>query len=196
MNTISELIDDLVSAEFGIEWAEEFTGNITSLQHYIRLSYPRRGSNTGLVLDTTRNAEMMSWDINGEYFANRAHGFNIADDEKIRTTQSEPLNGNSLQETAVAFTDEVSVFELEHKTRQHLQRRAIAPTTVTLSVDANDLDVGLGTFIAGDIVRVVSELGYVSIDRNYRIMNYTTNIDTRNDLSTITVTLMDARLFD
>ena len=122
------------------------------------------------------------------------YGFNIANDVKIRATQSNPLAGNPLYEEAVAFTEETTQSELTAKARKHLTARSKVIDFVTVTIDADDVDVGLGTFVPGDTVRVVTDIGFVNIDRNYRILEYRVDVD-ENDLDTMTVEMADARLF-
>jgi hypothetical protein len=194
MNTFGELIDDLVNSDNGVEWTEEFTGLSYDLQHFIEIQYPQRGRNTSLVFDTGKNVQLLKWSQNAEEFTNRVYGFNIANDVKIRSTQSNPLAGNPLYEEAVAFTEESTQSELTDKARKHLTARSKVIDFVTVTIDADDVDVGLGTFVPGDTVRVVTDIGFVNIDRNYRILEYRVDVD-ENDLDTMTVEMADARLF-
>ncbi len=197
LHKISELIRKLAELEDGFDFAIDYSGSQeTGLDHQLTLSYPSRGRDNGLVFDAGKNVSMLSSQGSAWEMINRSHAHNSSDDAKLIRSRSNPgaLSAYPLYERTFPHNGVIRPETMLDHARIDLQNHSIVTRKVTVQIDASDPEIGLGTFIAGDTATVIGKLGYLDINRKYRIVGYTVDVD-EDQLDTMTVELVDSRLF-
>lgn len=154
-----DLLDALSAAQNGFDWAIEIGGDPGTPTKTLNLGYPRRGrvaGSTGVVFAAGKN--LMSYTINEDGTTSARAVDELGDgdgsDMLISTAAATPLldagfplTAETLSARGSGITDFAT---LDGKALSELNARANTPTFISLVVDPDDVDGGLGHWIVGD----------------------------------------------
>jgi hypothetical protein len=156
LKQVAGAVEELAALDRGFDVAIDIT---PTLGKVLTLSYPRRGrlaGTTGLVF--ARGKNLLSYRVfEDDTQAARtftAVGAGDGDDMLLSTaTRTDLLDaGYPLTSATGAWKDEAVAANLAARSVAEVAARALTPTTWSLSIDPDDIDGGLGRFIAGDDV--------------------------------------------
>lgn len=144
---------------------------------------PVRGRRTGLVLEAGKNITVLDYELNGEDQANALDGVGAGEgDSMVRTSVVDaelvyPAGRYPRLEGTYTNKRTTSAALLEAELRGALSRSVAPAEVVTVELVDTD-DVPLGSFIAGDLVTLVAEDGFISLFGSWRIITYDVGFDT------------------
>ena len=179
---VYDAIKMLAEVNDGFDFSIDYDGNQAALTHTLRLSYPRRGTDPGLVFDTARNVSLTSWTQDADEMANTVVAIGSGQgDDTLQTTASDTSTVGTtypLLERTTSYKDVIITQTIVDHAAQDLKMYKVPVESVTLQLlRPDDAEGGLGSFITGDTLRVVANDNFVTIDQSMRVMGYTVNID-------------------
>lgn len=179
---VGEAVEQLAGVDNGFDFAVDVAYVSGVITKTFRLHFPRRGRTTAIVLDLGTNIEGISQEVDATRQANQidALGAGEGDAMLIATAaDTSQLANYPLLEDVIALKDVSVVGTLQgHAALETAARVKPVMRMPTLLAHQASPDVGLGSFITGDIVTVRGSDGYLSVDEAMRIMEYSVSIDT------------------
>lgn len=189
---ILEAITQLAAVDGGFDFACDYTGSqAAGLGHTLRLDYPRRGRNTGIVFDTMKNCELLGWSQSGLSFATTMWAQGAGDgDAALTTSASDPsyLSTYPLLEDIGMYTSVTEQATLVGHAKQDLKLASAKAEQVQVGLRPSDSDAGVGSFIVGDTVRCLAKSGFIDINTLMRVMTRSVSVD-ENGQETLTAAL-------
>lgn len=178
--TIGESIEQMAAMDRGFDFGIDYSGGPSNLGFKVTWSFPQRGRQTGLVFDASKDVQLMRWTKDGSRIANRTVAIGNGNGDAtlaVVTSDTSLLSAYPVYETVNMHKDATDLTALTDHARQDLKYFKKPVETIELKVAANNVDVGLGTFIVGDVVTVKASSGFVQINNLYRIIGYTVEVD-------------------
>jgi hypothetical protein len=187
---IYELLTELAGKDpgldFGLSFAWDTTGDngrpVTTL-----VVDAVRGRRTGLVFEAGKNITILDYELNGDTQANALDGFGAGEgDSMVRTSVVDaeliyPTGRYPRLEGAYSNKRTTSPALLRTELTGELARTKRPVEVVSLELVDTD-DVPLGSFIAGDLVTLVVDDGFIQAPGNaWRIVGYDVAFDATGD---------------
>lgn len=154
---IGEALSQLSAVENGFDWAIDISWVADVPTKNLTLSYPRRGriaGSTGIVFETQKNILDYTFLEDGSRSARTVDAFGSGDgqDMLISTSTDTALidAGYPVTADSVSHKDVKIKATLDAHALSARRARASTPTFLTLTVDPDDIDAGLGHWIVGD----------------------------------------------
>lgn len=199
--TILELIENLAAVEDGFEFGLEYSGSQSAgFNHDLRLSYPRRGRNTGVVIDPRKNAQLLSWSSQADQMINSLYGFGAGDVTTPNASAISEVQTDAVSLTQYLLFEEIRTWSdvsriatLSGHVAETLSRLKYPLQHLTVAVRHDDPDAGLGTLITGDTVRVKADDGFISIDTDWRVVSINVTISSEGS-EVVEYELVEARV--
>lgn len=204
LKQIGEAVEQLAAVDDGFDFAIDAT---PSFGRVLTLSYPRRGriaGTTGIVFEQGKNLMSYRWSADAARQANIYTAIGAGDgDDMLLATASRPElldAGFPLLSATGSFKDVNRQATLNAHALAGVNARANTPTFFSLTVDPDDTDAGVGSWIVGDDALLViaddddyprqadGSPGYRAF---HRILSYTANVPAEGK-DTITVELGEA----
>jgi hypothetical protein len=201
LKQVAEAVEQLANVNDGFDFAIDTTATRGKV---LTLSYPRRGriaGTTGIVFEAGKN--ILDYEVaeDGTRSARTytALGAGDGNDMLLATnTRTDLIDlGFPLTSETGAFKDVVIQSTLDAHALAGVNARAITPTFWRVTVDPDDIDGGIGTFITGDdvLLRIPDDDNFArqadgspGYERFHRVIDWTLSIpDAGKD--TLTVTL-------
>lgn len=190
--SVGEAIEQLSDVDNGFDWALEPGGTVDALTYTLRLSYPRRGRNTGFVFDLVVPEEG-SDQSSGSGAVLDYSLLDSSRDMVTRYTAVGPGEGTAqlvghaadpnllgavpLREASGAWLDVTNQTTLDAHALIGQRINGRRSLIVTLKLNPN-ADPKLGAYILGDTINLVSiQDGWASVAGPYRIIARTIDID-------------------
>lgn len=199
---IAEAVEQLANVDGGFDFAVDTNQDRTKT---LRLGYPRRGriaGTTGIVFESSKNLIGYDVDEDGTRSARTFTALGAGDGLDMLTstaTRTDLIDlGYPLTSDTGAFKDVIIQTTLNAHAIAGANARALTPTFWRVTVDPDDVDGGVGTFITGDdvLLRITDDNfprgvdGAPGYERYHRVLDWTLTIpDSGKD--TLTVTLGD-----
>lgn len=163
---IGDALSELAELDLGFNWAIDvaWSGGVPAKN--LTLSYPRRGriaGSTGIVFESGKNLTGYTFTEDGTRSARAVDVLGSGDgkDMKISTAVDTALidAGYPLTAEVMARKDESVVATLDAMAIAAVRARAATPTFLSIAVQPDDVDGGLGTWIVGDdaLVRITDQ---------------------------------------
>lgn len=158
---VGDAFAELANVVNGFDWAIDVAWDDDTPVKNLTLSYPRRGriaGTTGLIFETGKNLRSYSFEEDGSRSARVVDALGAGDgkDMLISTKARTDLidAGWPLTAETIAFKDVTVQATLDGHATAAVNARAATPTFLTVSIDPDDVDGGLGHWIDGDDVQV------------------------------------------
>jgi hypothetical protein len=204
LKQIAEAVEQLAAVENGFDFAVDTNTDRTKT---FRLSYPRRGriaGTTGIVFELGKNLLGYTANEDGTRSARTFTAIGSGDgrDMLIATTTRTDLidAGYPLTSAVGSWKDVSNRSTIAAHATASVNARALTPTFWSVTVDPDDVDGGVGSFITGDdvLVRVPDDDnfraaadGSPGYSRYHRVLDWTLNVP-GDGQDTLTVTLGEA----
>lgn len=154
---IGDKFDQLAAVQNGFDWSVDIGGTATTPTKTLNLSYPRRGriaGTTGVVFQSGKNLMGYTLDEDGTQSARSVDVSGAGDgyDMLISTAANTTLidGGYPLTSEQISASSVTSQATLDARALGECAVRAPTPTYLTLIVDPDDVDGGLGVWTLGD----------------------------------------------
>ncbi len=200
---IAEAVEQLANVQGGFDFAIDTT---QARGKTLTFGFPRRGriaGTTGIVFEAGKNLIDYQATEDGTRSARTFTALGAGDGLDMLTatnTRTDLLDlGFPLTSDTGAFKDVIVQSTLDGHAAAGVASRALTPTFWTITVDPDDPDGGLGTFITGDdaLLRIGDDISYPrgtdgspGYERFHRIIDWTLTVpDTGKD--TLAITLGD-----
>lgn len=197
---MGDALAELASVNNGFDWAIDIAWDGETPAKNLALSYPRRGriaGTTGLIFESGKNLRGYTFTEDGTRSARVVDALGAGDgnDMLISTKARTDLidAGYPLTAETIAYKDVTVQTTLDGHATAGVNARAATPTFLTVTIDPDDVDGGLGHFVDGDdvLVRITDDNfpatsngpGYSAY---HRIISHTV---TPGDPETVAVTL-------
>ncbi len=158
---VGDAVAELAAVENGFDWSIDVAWSAGVPVKTLNLSYPRRGriaGSTGVVFATQKNILDYEFVEDGTRSARTVDALGAGDgaDMRISTAADTALldAGYPLTRETISHKDVTVQATLDAHATAAMRARATTPTFLSLTVDPNDIDAGLGTWIVGDDVLV------------------------------------------
>ena len=203
LKNLGEAVEELAGLDAGFDFAVDLT---PSLGKVLTLSYPRRGriaGATGIVFAAGKN--LLDYEVIEDDSASArtytAIGSGDGEDMLVSTATRTDLidNGYPLTSQVGSWKDETVAANLNARAIAGAAAYAQTPTKWRVTIDPDDVDGGLGTFITGDEVLLVidddenfpaQDDGSPGYERFHRVLSYRVTVD-GDGVETLTVELGD-----
>ena len=197
----AEAVEQLAACDNGFDFAVDTNQDRTKT---LRLGYPRRGriaGTTGIVFEAGKN--LVNYDVteDGTRSARTFTAIGSGDGQDMllsTNTRTDLIDaGFPITSDTGAFKDVIVQATLDAHARAGANARAVTPTFWKVTVDPDDIDGGIGTFITGDDVLLTignddnfprQSDGTPGYSRFHRVIDWTLNIPATGK-DTLTVTL-------
>lgn len=199
---LGEALSQLAAVDNGFDWSIECTWSGGVPAKNLRLSYPRRGriaGSTGIVFVSGKNIIDYTFDEDGTRSARSVDVLGAGDgnDMKIQTKTDTALidAGYPLTAETLSYKDVSVQATVDALALAGVNARSKTPTFLSLTINPDDIDAGLGTWIVGDdaLVQITDDNFPINADGTpgyqayHRIIGYDVNVP---DEGPETVTLM------
>lgn len=176
---VGEALTQLAGVEDGFDFRFDSYWSGTSLETIFRTQYPNQGRKTAHGFELGTNVETLTLDYDGTQLANRVDAIGRAEgDSPLIVTAADPaaLASTPLLDVALQLSDvSTSATLLEHANEQLCL--VGQPIARVLASGFGNTDPQVGSYIAGDQVRVKASRGWLNVDATYRIVSYTVTVD-------------------
>lgn len=183
---ITELITELAGKDPGFDFGFSYAWNTAGANGVPEVTLELdvvRGRRTGLVFEAGKNITILDYELNGDSQANAIDGFGAGEgDSMIRASvvDAELIYPNGRYprlEGSHTNKRTTSPDLLRGELAGELKRSKRPAEVVTLELVDTD-DVPLGSFIAGDLVTLVANDGFIDLGGSWRITSYDVAFDT------------------
>lgn len=178
---IGEAVEQLAAVDGGFDFRYESRWSGSTLQTRFLTSYPATGRQTALTFDVGGPVADLGIKTDGTTLATNVDAVGAGEgDLALLATVQDPalLASYPVLDDVVSFTDVNDFPTLDGHARKRLQRGR-APIVIPKVIADPALEPVLGSYIAGDIVRVRGGYGLASIDTPARITSYEVTVDDR-----------------
>lgn len=178
---VADVITELAELENGFDFTIDYSGDIQSgftKTFSIATRRGRRLANTTFAIG--KNVELLSYDEDGTSMANTVVAIGAGQGSQMRrsvATDATQFATFPLLETVFTHKSLQTTALVNALAAEELKRRTEAPRSVGVKVVSEDPDAHIGSFIAGDDVKVHCDYGWLNIDEYMRIMSYDVTID-------------------
>ncbi len=174
----SDLIKNLSQVVNGFDFELVAGGTYGNFTRTLQLWYPQMGRDTGLVWETGGNLQILNYANDYGDWANRVDELGAGDGDLM-------MVGSASDPTLAALPSQVrTVARKTVKETATLQQHAVTELAKirngkrTLGVQIVNLpDSPFGSYIPGDIVHIRAQHGFVQLNEDWRIMQYTVTPD-------------------
>jgi hypothetical protein len=188
---LGDALSELAAVDNGFDFAVECSMVAGAPVKNLVLSYPRRGriaGSTGIIFETGKNIVNYEFEEDGTRSARAIDALGSGDgaDMKISTAVDTALidAGYPLTAEVISHKDVTVQATINAHALAAMRARSATPTFLTVTVDPNDIDAGLGTWIVGDdaLVRITDSNfprrsdGSPGHESYYRILAYSVDI--------------------
>ena len=178
---VGEAVEQLAAVQDGFDFAIELgydaSGDIVKTLDF---DYPRRGRMTSIVFELGTNIEGLTQEIDATRQANLVDGIGSGEGDQMLVATASDLTlvpPYPLLEEIITFKDVSEVATMAAKAQSALAAHKTPLERLPTLLAHASPDVGVGTFITGDTVRVRGEDGFFSVDELMRITNYQVVVD-------------------
>lgn len=182
---IYELLTELAGGDPGFDFGLSYSWDESSGNGRPKATLvldPVRGRRTGLVFEAGKNITVLDYELNGDDQANALDGVGAGEgDAMVRSSVVDveaiyPTGRYPRLEGTYTNKRTTSPGLLNTELSGELGRRRNPAEVVTIEL-IDTTDVPLGSFIAGDLVTLVADDGFIALEGSWRITNYDVGFD-------------------
>ncbi len=188
---IGDALTELGDVINGFDWAVDVAWSAGAPAKNLNLSYPRRGriaGTTGLIFESGKNLLDYTFEEDGTRSARVVDALGAGDGANMLISTAARTDlidaGYPLTAETLAFKDVQVQATLDGHANAQVNARAATPTFLTVSIDPDDIDGGLGHWITGDDVQVrISDDNFPATSAGpgysayHRILSYKVSFD-------------------
>jgi len=175
---VGEAIEQLAAIDGGFDWRYDHNYVAGVPTWSAQFTYPATGRTTEMVFEVGTNCALDSYEEDGTSICNLVDVFGVGTAAETLTASlsNPPMQGPyPILETTETHSDVSELNTLELHARRRLARGA-GPTRRAQLTCLPGVDPVLGSYIAGDRVRVRCDHGWLQLDETMRIVDVTVNV--------------------
>lgn len=176
---IGEAIEQLAAVIDGFDFSVTSDWNGNTIASTFNIHYPKRGTRTDYVLDIDNQITSLELSIDATKQATQvtALGAGDGDAQLVATiTDTALFDAYPLTEDLISLIDISILDTLEGHARTRLAAERLPISTISNLTFRPAGDLTVGSFVAGDEIRVVSNAGYINLDAYYRCIEWNVDI--------------------